>query len=160
MADPRIFGAFERAVAGRYLRARKGERAVSLIAGFSLAGIALGVGTLIVVLSVMGGFRQELLTRILGLNGHLGVVAAEGTLRDYEDIARANARSSYHPVGACKMGVDAMAVVDAQLRVHGLAGLRVVDCSIMPTLVSGNTNSPVVMIAEKASDMILQDHAQ
>ncbi len=88
MAEARAFGPFERAVAGRYLRARRGERAVSLIAGFSLAGIALGVGTLIVVLSVMGGFRQELLGRILGLNGHLGVVAAEGTLRDYEDIAR------------------------------------------------------------------------
>jgi lipoprotein-releasing system permease protein len=88
VAEARAFGPFERAVAGRYLRARRGERAVSLIAGFSLAGIALGVGTLIVVLSVMGGFRQELLGRILGLNGHLGVVAAEGTLRDYEDIAR------------------------------------------------------------------------
>jgi len=87
MAEARAFGAFERAVAGRYLRARKGERAVSLIAGFSLAGIALGVGTLIVVLSVMGGFRQELLGRILGLNGHLGVIAAEGALRDAETMA-------------------------------------------------------------------------
>ncbi len=88
MAEARIFGAFERMVAARYLRARRGERAVSLIAGFSLAGIALGVGTLVVVLSVMGGFRQELLGRILGLNGHLGVVAAEGTLRDYDAIVR------------------------------------------------------------------------
>ena len=87
MAEARMFGAFERAVAARYLRARKGERAVSLIAAFSLAGIALGVATLIVVLSVMGGFRQELLTRILGLNGNLGVVAADGPLRDYEAVA-------------------------------------------------------------------------
>ncbi|HQY71946.1 MAG TPA: enoyl-CoA hydratase-related protein [Pseudomonadales bacterium] len=87
MAEARIFGAFERAVAARYLRARKGERAVSLIAAFSLAGIALGVATLIVVLSVMGGFRQELLARILGLNGNLGVVAADGPLRDYEAVA-------------------------------------------------------------------------
>jgi lipoprotein-releasing system permease protein len=87
MAEARIFGAFERAVAARYLGARKGERAVSLIAGFSLAGIALGVGTLIVVLSVMGGFRQELLGRILGLNGHLGVVAADGLLRDPDAVA-------------------------------------------------------------------------
>ena len=75
MVEPRAFGAFERAVAARYLRARKGERAVSLIAGFSLAGIALGVATLIVVLSVMGGFRTELLSRIVGLNGSLGVAA-------------------------------------------------------------------------------------
>ncbi|MXP63209.1 lipoprotein-releasing ABC transporter permease subunit [Roseomonas sp. M0104] len=83
-----MFGAFERKVAFRYLRARKGERFVSVIATFSLVGIALGVATLIIVMSVMGGFRQELLGRILGLNGHLGVYAAsQGGLNTYDDIA-------------------------------------------------------------------------
>ena len=82
-----MFGAFERAVAGRYLRARRSERFVSVIAGFSLVGIALGVATLIIVMSVMNGFRQELLGRILGLNGHLGVYGIGEPLRDFDDIA-------------------------------------------------------------------------
>ncbi|PNG27385.1 GMC family oxidoreductase [Methylocella silvestris] len=73
------------------------------------------------------------------------------------EFARGAGATIFHPSGTCKMGSDPSAVTDARLRVHGIAGLRVVDCSIMPTLISGNTNAPVVMIAEKASDMILQD---
>lgn len=73
------------------------------------------------------------------------------------EFAREYGATIFHPSGTCKMGSDPMAVVDERLRVHGIQGLRVVDCSVMPTLVSGNTNSPVVMLAEKASHMILVD---
>ena len=81
-----VFGAFERMVAFRYLRARRQEGFVSVIAIFSLLGIALGVATLIIVMSVMNGFRADLLARILGLNGDLGVYAMSGGLADFDAV--------------------------------------------------------------------------
>ena len=101
-----MFNSFERMVAGRYLRSRRGERFVSVIAGFSLVGIALGVATLIIVMSVMGGFKVDLLNRILGLNGHLGIYAEGAPLRDYDSlVARLRAMGDV---------VSAVPVVDGQ----------------------------------------------
>lgn len=83
-----MFGPFERAVARRYLRAQRGERFVSIIAIFSLIGIALGVATLIIVMAVMNGFRADLLSRILGLNGDMVIYGAGRTITAYEGIAQ------------------------------------------------------------------------
>lgn len=105
------------------------------------------------------GFR--LLRKILGqpaLQGHgdreFKTSARAQSDLQIEQFIRNHADTEYHPVGTCRMGSGPDAVVDAELRVHGLKGLRVVDASIMPNLISGNTNAPVIMIAEKAADMI------
>ena len=76
------------------------------------------------------------------------------TKQDYIEMSRASARSSYHPVGTCKMGVDDMAVVDLAMRVHGIERLRICDSSTMPRIVSSNTNAPTIAMAEKAADLI------
>lgn len=88
-----------------------------------------------------------------------GPYEPERVLRSDEEIVpfiRAHSETLYHPVGTCRMGTDDLAVVDPRLRVHGLAGLRVVDASVMPTITRGNTNAPTIMIAEKAADFIRQ----
>ena len=74
--------------------------------------------------------------------------------------ARQTSVTIYHPTGTCKMGNDKMAVVDDKLRVYGVQGLRVADCSIMPVITSGNTNAPAIMIGEKVSQMTLEDAVQ
>lgn len=101
-------------------------------------------------------FAQSILEGRVGKEIQPGdSVQADAEILDY---VRHNARGCFHPVGSCKMGQDAMAVVDERLRVHGIAGLRVVDGSIMPTITSGNTNAPIAMIAEKAAAMIVADN--
>ena len=80
--------------------------------------------------------------------------ASAQTDAEIAQFIRSHADSIYHPVGSCRMGPGPMDVVDAQLRVHGVQGLRVVDASVMPRIISGNTNAPTVMVAEKAVDLL------
>lgn len=108
---------------------------------------------------MIAGFRKmrELLGQpALASHGGLEMSAAVRSDAEIEAFIRAHADTIYHPVGSCRMGQATFDVVDAKLRVHGVEGLRVVDASIMPQVVSGNTNAPVIMIAEKAADMIRQ----
>ena len=89
----------------------------------------------------------------------LGPGTALQTDDEIIDWVRRVAETTYHPVGTCRMGSDPLAVVDARLRVHGIAGLRVADASITPTLTSGNTNAPSIMIGERAAALLLEDEA-
>ncbi len=115
------------------------------------------------VMSLVRGVR--ILRRIQGTEPFASCVESEqrpgADVESDEALARyvrETAGTVYHPVGTCKMGSDAMSVVDERLRVHGIAGLRVADASIMPAISSGNTNAPTIMIGEKAADMIRRDH--
>ena len=115
------------------------------------------------VMSLVRGVR--ILRRILGTEPFASCLDSEhrpGAAVESDEAltryVRASAGTVYHPVGTCRMGSDAMSVVDARLRVHGIARLRVADASIMPAIPSGNTNAPTIMIGEKAADMIRRDH--
>ncbi len=130
-----MFNAFERAVAGRYLRARRGERFVSVIAAFSLVGIALGVATLIIVMSVMGGFKVDLLNRILGFNGHLGIYGQGEPIPNFDALA---AR-----IRAVPGVTSAIPVVDGQVLLTGprgqnagglVRGIRQADLQATPSV--------------------------
>ena len=110
----RPFAAFEWMLAGRYLRARRKEAFISVIAGFSFLGIMLGVATLVIVMAVMNGFRSELLDKILGINGHLILQAVESPLTDYRDIA--------DRVSALDGVVAAIPLVEGQALASGPAG--------------------------------------
>jgi choline dehydrogenase-like flavoprotein len=108
---------------------------------------------------MVAGFKltQRLLRAPAIANG-LGADLRTADVRtdaDIRAVLRRHVDSVYHPVGTCKMGSDRMAVVDAQLKVHGLENMRIVDASVMPTLIGGNTNAPTMMMAEKAVDMML-----
>ena len=96
--------------------------------------------------------QQQPLAKFRGDELHPGVSIQ--TDSEIAEFIRAEAQTLYHPVGTCKMGEDSMAVVDSQLRVYGIERLRVVDASVMPRIIAGNTNAPTIMIAEKAADMI------
>jgi lipoprotein-releasing system permease protein len=129
-----FFSPFERMVAARYLRPRRQEGFVSVIAGFSLLGIALGVATLIIVMAVMNGFRQELMARILGLNGHLGVSAAQGPLTDFD--ATAATVSGIPGVVTVTPVVEGQVMTSARGRTSGavVRGIRRVDFCARPVL--------------------------
>lgn len=110
-------------------------------------------------IAVEGFHRMREVFAALAFKGLLrGEKLPGGSVRSDADIRafiRKWAKTDYHPVGSCKMGVDELAVVDPELRVHGMSGLRVIDSSIMPNIISGNTQAPSMMIGEKGAALVL-----
>lgn len=103
-------------------------------------------------------FDQPELRDILGEEIWPGTDVSSGVGSNALDNAiRKQARTIFHPAGTCRMGPTEASVLDPQLRVRGIAGLRVADCSVMPALISGNTNAPTMMIADRAADWVLKD---
>ena len=137
-----MFNAFERAVAGRYLRARRGERFVSVIAGFSLVGIALGVATLIIVMSVMGGFKVDLLNRILGFNGapeagdRVAVVENEARAREVTEYRQRQKRER----AAARAGTARGSLADM------MSQLKTAGRKEFPLLIKGDVQGSVEAI--------------
>lgn len=129
-----IFSPFERMMASRYLRARRQEGFISVIALFSLLGIMLGVATLIIVMSVMNGFREELFSRVLGLNGHMNVFAQYGTLPNYEDTLEQ--LKTVEGVERITPSIEAQALVTGRGNPRGVMvrGIRPTDFVTKPIL--------------------------
>ncbi len=138
------------------LASRDAAAAPAIDMGFFSDAAGSDLANMINGFKIMRGLMNQPALKALGAT-EMASSASCTTDAQIEGFLRANGDTIYHPVGTCAMGASAEsgAVVDAQLRVHGLQGLRVVDASIMPTVVSGNTNAPTIMIAEKAADMIL-----
>jgi lipoprotein-releasing system permease protein len=148
-----ILGAFERMVAFRYLRARRQEGFVSVIAIFSLLGIMLGVATLIITMAVMNGFRAELLGRILGFNGHITVYAAQGPMTGYDDLAKRI--SALYGITAARPTIEGQVMATSRNQASGVLvrGLSAADLAAQQTISS--KLSPGALDAFKGDSVLI-----
>jgi len=151
--EPMILGAFERMVAFRYLRARRQEGFVSVIAIFSLLGIMLGVATLIITMAVMNGFRAELLGRILGFNGHITVYAAQGPMTGYDDLAKRI--SALYGITAARPTIEGQVMATSRNQASGVLvrGLSAADLAAQQTISS--KLSPGALDAFKGDSVLI-----
>src|SRR5512134_111900 len=133
-ADTGFFAPFEWKLAGRYLRARRREGFISVIAGFSFLGIMLGVATLIIVMAVLNGFRKELLDKVLGLNGHIVVQPLESPLTDWKDVA--DRVSQVQGIRLAAPVVDGQALASSAFNASGVLvrGMRSADLNNLTSI--------------------------